>query len=112
MPIENSIYLLNTSSYFMLRNDRLKLTCALNISGMKVVHKFTIQANLTLNNVLKVLEVSHEVHSPGKSIKNGILISKELKAVAMKKIIDNVTTIAAKEELKNIHKELLVDIIR
>lgn len=89
MPPENSLYLYSSSIYYAFTNNRLQAFC-----------KHNLEWNVNENNVLKILIASDRLKNT------------EMKEHALDLIVKQINRIVIQDDMKTLHKELLMQIIQ
>ena len=89
MPPEDSLYLFTAPSFFIFSNNRLHVFC-----------KHNLERNVTVDNVLQILEAADKSHT------------QDMKRYALNLIVKHFTKVAPLPTLQSLSKELLLDIIQ
>ena len=89
MPPEDSLYLFTAPSFFIFSNNRFSVFC-----------KHNLESNVTVDNVLQILEAADKSHTH------------DMKRYALNLIVKHFTKIAPLPKLQTLSKELLLDIIQ
>ena len=89
MPPEDSLYLFTAPSFFIFSNNRLHGFC-----------KHNLERNVTVDNVLQILEAADKSQT------------QDMKRYALNLIVKHFTKIAPLPTLQTLSKELLLDIIQ
>ena len=89
MPPEDSLYLFSAPSFFIFSNNRLHVFC-----------KHNLERNVTVDNVLQILEASDKSQT------------QDMKRYALNLIVKHFTKVAPLPKLQTLSKSLLLDIIQ
>ena len=89
MPPEDSLYLFSAPSFFIFSNNRLHIFC-----------KYNLERNVTVDNVLQILEAADKSHT------------QDMKRYALNLIVKHFTKVAPLPKLQTLSRELLLDVIQ
>ncbi len=88
MPPEDSLYLFSAPFFYIFANNRLQVYC-----------KYNLERNVTLDNVVQILEAADNSQTH------------DVKRYALSLIVRNISHIAQKGKLCHLSRELLIDIV-
>ena len=89
MPPEDSLYLFTAPAFFIFSNNRLHVFC-----------KHNLERNVTVDNVLQILEAADKSHT------------QDMKRYALNLIVKHFPKVAPLPKLQTLSRELLLDIIQ
>ncbi|KAL3266795.1 hypothetical protein HHI36_010949 [Cryptolaemus montrouzieri] len=88
MPPEDSLYLFSAPFFYGFSNNRLQAFC-----------KHNLEMNVTFENVIQILEAADKMQAT------------DMKKYALDLIVHHFTKVAKLPKLKNLSKELILDIL-
>jgi hypothetical protein len=89
MSPEDSLYLFSAPFFYIFSNNRLQVFC-----------KYNLERNVTVENVVQILEVAHQSHF------------KDMKKYTSSVIVKHFHEVAQLPSIQHLSKELLLDIIQ